>query len=351
MGASLPIMRRTDAERREHELLSPLAAFSDASSGRLVPEEPDELRTCYQRDRDRIVHCKAFRRLSHKTQVFLAPEGDHYRTRLTHTLEVSQIARSVARTLRLNEDLTEAIALGHDLGHTPFGHTGEGALSRAIARWRGIDPASEEGGRLFRHNEQSARVVDLLEKGGRGLNLSREVVDGIVCHTGTQRAATLEGRIVAVADRVAYVTHDIQDAERAGIICEDDLPRVVVERLGASSADRIATMVSDLVSTSSERGDIAMSEPIWEAMMDLRSWLFHNVYTQSDAKVEEPKANQLVESLFMHYMGHLDEVPGEYRVHDCDAPEVQVADYISGMTDRYAIRDYERLYLPRAWRR
>lgn len=217
--------------------------------------------------------------------------------------------------------------------------------------WRGIDPASEEGRRLFRHNEQSARVVDLLEKGGRGLNLSREVVDGIVCHTGTQRAATLEGRIVAVADRVAYVTHDIQDAERAGIICEDDLPRVVVERLGASSADRIATMVSDLVSTSSERGDIAMSEPIWEAMMDLRSWLFHNVYTQSDAKVEEPKANQLVESLFMHYMGHLDEVPGEYRVHDCDAPEVQVADYISGMTDRYAIRDYERLYLPRAWRR
>lgn len=351
MGTGLSILTRADVERREHELLSPLAAFSDASVGRLVPERADALRTCYQRDRDRIVHCKAFRRLSHKTQVFLAPEGDHYRTRLTHTLEVAQIARSVAAPLRLNEDLTEAIALGHDLGHTPFGHTGEGALSRAIARWRGLDPDGDEGRRLFRHNEQSARVVDLLEKDGRGLNLSREVVDGIVCHTGSQRAATLEGRIVAVADRVAYVTHDIQDAERAGIICEEDLPSVVLERLGSSSSQRIATMVADLVSTSARRGDIAMSEPVWEAMMELRSWLFENVYTQSDAKVEEPKANGLVERLFMHYIGHLDEVPAEYRLHDSDAPEVQVADYISGMTDRYAIRDYERLFLPRAWRR
>lgn len=224
-------------------------------------------------------------------------------------------------------------------------------MSRAIARWRGIDPESDEGRRLFRHNEQSVRVVDLLEKDGRGLNLSREVVDGIVCHTGSQRAATLEGRIVAVSDRVAYVTHDIQDAERAGIICEDDLPRIGLERLGTSSSQRISTMVSDLVATSSERGDIAMSEPVWEAMMELRSWLFHNVYTQSDAKVEEPKANGLVERLFLHYIGHMDEVPAEYRMHDGDTPEVQVADYISGMTDRYAIRDYERLFLPRAWRR
>ena len=335
MGAGLSILTRADVERREHELLSPLAAFSDASVGRLVPEQADALRTCYQRDRDRIVHCKAFRRLSHKTQVVLAPEGDHYRTRLTHTLEVAQIARSVAAPLRLNEDLTEAIALGHDLGHTPFGHTGEGALSRAIARWRGLDPDGDEGRRLFRHNEQSARVV----------------VDGIVCHTGSQRAATLKGRIVAVADRVAYVTHDIQDAERAGIICEAGLPSVVLERLGSSSSQRIATMVADLVSTSARRGDIAMSEPVWEAMMELRSWLFENVYTQSDAKVEEPKANGLVERLFIHYIGHLDEVPAEYRLHDSDAPEVQVADYISGMTDRYAIRDYERLFLPRAWRR
>ena len=351
MSSSLDILSRSAAERREHELLSPLAAFSDESVGRLRDEPADPMRTCYQRDRDRIIHCKAFRRLSHKTQVFLAPEGDHYRTRLTHTLEVAQIARSVARPLRLNEDLTEAIALGHDLGHTPFGHTGEGALSRAIARWRGVDPESEEGRRLFRHNEQSVRVVDLLERDGRGLNLSREVVDGIVCHTGSQRAATLEGRIVAVADRIAYVSHDVQDAERAGIIRERDLPVRPVAVLGTGSSCRIATMVEDLVRTSAERGDIVMSEPVWEAMMELRSWLFANVYTQSDAKVEEPKANRLVEGLFLHYMGHLDDVPEEYRLHDSDAPEVQVADYISGMTDRYAIRVYEGLVLPRAWRR
>ncbi len=351
MGCSNDIISRTDAERREHEMLSPLAAFSDASSGRLRPEEPDPLRTCYQRDRDRIIHCKAFRRLSHKTQVFLAPEGDHYRTRLTHTLEVSQISRSIARSLRLNEDLTEAIALGHDLGHTPFGHTGEGALSRALSLWGGIDPSSEEGKRLFRHNEQSARVVDLLEKEGRGLNLTREVVDGIICHTGSQRAATLEGRIVAIADRIAYVSHDVQDAERAGILTEADLPREACACLGNTVSKRISTMVRDLVGTSAETGDIAMSQPVWEAMMDLRSWLYTNVYTQSDAKVEEPKANRLVEELFMYYIGHLDEVPSEYRVHDADKPQVQVADYISGMTDRYAIRDYQGHFIPRAWRR
>ncbi len=345
------MLNRTDAERLEHEMLSPLAAFSDASSARLRLEEADLLRTCYQRDRDRIVHCKAFRRLSHKTQVFLAPEGDHYRTRLTHTLEVSQIARSVARSLRLNEDLTEAIALGHDLGHTPFGHTGEGALSRALARWGGIDPDSEAGRSLFRHNEQSARVVDLLEKEGRGLNLTREVVDGIVCHTGSQRAATLEGRIVAIADRIAYVSHDVQDAERAGILDEEDLPASCRDQLGTNSSQRISTMVRDLVTTSAAAGDILMSDTVWEAMMELRAWLYSNVYTQSDAKVEEPKANRLVEDLFMYYMGHLDEVPAEYRVHDSDRPQVQVADYISGMTDRYAIRDYQAHFIPRAWRR
>ena len=342
---------RTDAERWEHEMLSPLAAFSDASSGRLREEEPDPFRTCYQRDRDRVIHCKAFRRLSHKTQVFLAPEGDHYRTRLTHTLEVSQIARAIARPLRLNEDLTEAIALGHDLGHTPFGHTGEGALSRALSLWRGIDPASDEGKRLFRHNEQSVRVVDFLEKDGAGLNLSREVVDGIVCHTGSQRAATLEGRIVAIADRIAYVSHDIQDAERAGLLTEDDLPQGACNRLGHTASERISTMVRDLISTSAEAHDIQMSDPVWEAMMELRSWLYSNVYTQSDAKEEEPKANRLVEELFMYYIGHLDEVPPEYRAHNGDAPEVQVADYISGMTDRYAIRDYQAHFIPKAWRR
>lgn len=351
MDCSNAIISRTDAERREHEMLSPLAAFSDASSGRLRAEEADPLRTCYQRDRDRIIHCKAFRRLSHKTQVFLAPEGDHYRTRLTHTLEVSQISRSIARSLRLNEDLTEAIALGHDLGHTPFGHTGEGALSRALSLWGGVDPDSEQGRSLFRHNEQSARVVDLLEKEGRGLNLTREVVDGIICHTGSQRAATLEGRIVAIADRIAYVSHDVQDAERAGILTEEDLPRGACAVLGPTVSHRISTMVRDLVATSAAAGDIQMSEPVWEAMMELRGWLYTNVYTQSDAKVEEPKANRLVEELFMYYIGHLDEVPPEYRVHDADKPQVQVADYISGMTDRYAIRDYQGHFIPHAWRR
>ena len=215
---------REAQERREHELLSRHAAFSDESAGRLVPEEPDELRTCYQRDRDRILHSKSFRRLANKTQVFLAPEGDHYRTRLTHTLEVAQIARDIARPLGLNEDLTEAIALGHDLGHTPFGHAGERALRAAMAGHLGIDPRSSAAEELFRHNEQSVRVVSHFERDGRGLNLSREVLDGIRCHAGSLRASTLEGRVVAKADRIAYVTHDIDDAERAGLLTEEMLP-------------------------------------------------------------------------------------------------------------------------------
>ena len=344
------ILRREDIERRERATLDASASFADLSFGRLVDEPPDPFRTCYQRDRDRIVHCKAFRRLSHKTQVFLAPEGDHYRTRLTHTLEVSQVAVDVARSLGLNEDLTEAIALGHDLGHTPFGHTGEDALSRAIARWRGLDPDAPDSRRLFRHNLQSGRVVDLLEKQGRGLNLCREVVDGIVCHTGSQRAATLEGRIVAISDRIAYVNHDIEDAVRAGVLDEGDLPAGPCEVLGPSSTTRITTMVRDLVGESARVGDIRMSAPVWDAMMELRAYLFAHVYTRSDAKVEEPKANRLVEELFYYYIGHLAEVPAEYRAHDGDAPEVQVADFISGMTDRYAIRTFEAIRVPHAWR-
>ena len=253
--------------------------------------------------------------------------------------------------MRLNCELTEAIALGHDLGHTPFGHTGEGALSHVMARWRGIDPDFAEGRHLFRHNEQSVRVVDLLERDGRGLNLSREVVDGIVCHTGSQRAATLEGRVVAVSDRIAYVSHDIEDSIRAGLLSEEDLPDASRAVLGTTSTERISTMVRDLVQTSARVGDIRMSDEVWEAMMELRSWLFEHVYSMSDAKVEEPKANRLVQELFMYYIGHLDEVPPEYRLHDSDAPEVQVADYISGMTDRYAIRVFESLRVPRAWRR
>ncbi len=342
------VSRREDLERREHERLSPDATFADASLGRRAPEEPDPLRTCFQCDRDRILHSKSFRRLAHKTQVFLAPEGDHYRTRLIHTLEVSQVARSIARPLGLNEDLTEAIALGHDLGHTPFGHVGERALAEAIARYR-HDP--RDAGRAFAHNEQSARIVELLERDGRGLNLSREVVDGIRHHTGARRPATLEGRVVALSDRIAYVCHDIDDAERAGLLAESDLPAGPRSVLGASSSERIETMVHDVVRESSRRGDVRMSEGVWNAMMSLRSFLFDNLYSHGDAKWEEPKAYAMLGELFAHFVAHLDEVPDEYRLHDDDKPEVQVADFVSGMTDRYAVSVYESLKVPRSWRR
>ena len=342
---------REDLERAERARLSPDAAFADASRGRLYPEPPDPLRTCFQCDRDRILHSKSFRRLAHKTQVFLAPEGDHYRTRLIHTLEVAQVARSIARPLGLNEDLTEAIALGHDLGHTPFGHVGERALSHAIARHRGLDPDEPSSRRLFAHNEQGARIVELLERDGRGLNLSREVVDGIRCHTGSQRASTLEGRVVSLADRIAYVCHDIDDAERAGLLREADLPAEPRSVLGASSSERIETMVHDVVTWSAREGDVGMSAPVRGAMMSMRSFLFDNLYSRGDAKWEEPKAYAMLEELFDHFVRHVDEVPEEYRIHDDDRPEVQVADYVSGMTDRYAVSLYEDLKVPRSWRR
>lgn len=345
------ISRRVDLERAERERLSPDAAFSDRSRGRLVAEEPDLLRTCFQCDRDRILHSKSFRRLAHKTQVFLAPEGDHYRTRLIHTLEVSQVARSIARPLGLNEDLTEAIALAHDLGHTPFGHVGERALSDAMARYRGLDDSGAPHGRLFAHNEQSARIVELLERDGHGLNLTREVVDGIRCHTGSRRSETLEGRVVALSDRIAYVCHDIDDAKRAGLLSESDLPEGPRSVLGDSSSQRIETMVHDVVSSSAERGDVVMSESVWNAMMSLRDFLFENLYSHGDAKWEEPKAYAMLTELFDHFAAHLDEVPEEYRVHDGDRPDVQVADFISGMTDRYAVSVYESLKVPRSWRR
>lgn len=341
---------REDLERAEHLRLCEDATFADASEGRRVPERPDALRTCFQCDRDRILHSKCFRRLAHKTQVFLAPEGDHYRTRLIHTLEVAQVARSIARPLGLNEDLTEAIALGHDLGHTPFGHVGERALSHAIARYRGLDPEDEANRCLFAHNEQSARIVELLERDGRGLNLSREVVDGIRCHSGTLRARTPEGRIVALSDRIAYVCHDIDDAKRAGLLSEGALPAGPRQTLGNTSSERIETMVMDVVRTSAEAGDVRMSDPVWRAMMDMRAFLFENLYSQSDAKWEEPKAYAMIEELFDYFVAHLDEVPGEYRIHDEGAPEVQVADFVSGMTDRYAVTLYEYLKVPRSWR-
>lgn len=339
---------RRELEAQERNL-SPAARKSVQTAGRIHPAEEDDMRTCFQRDRDRILHSKSFRRLSHKTQVFLAPEGDHYRTRLTHTLEVSQIARSIARALGLNEDLTEAIALGHDLGHTPFGHTGEDALSYALALYRGLDPELKENKCLYRHSHQSVRVVEKLENAGKGLNLSKEVLNGILCHNGKQRAFTYEGRIVATADRIAYVNHDIDDAIRAGLITEGDLPASTHEILGTNSSQRISTMVHDMISYSIECGDILMSPRIWNAMMELRAFLFNHVYHSKDALREIPRAFKLVSSLFAYYIEHLDEVPEEYKLHDGDDPSMQVTDYVAGMTDRYAIRMYEKLFIPKSW--
>ena len=344
----MKVITRQDVEALEHAVLSPDASFADQTRGRERPEAPDPLRSCFQQDRDRILHAKSFRRLANKTQVFLAPEGDHYRTRLTHTLEVAQVSCAIARALGLNADLCEAIALGHDLGHTPFGHAGERALRQARALYRGVEPGTPEADDLFRHNEQSVRMVRLLERDGQGLNLTFEVLDGICCHTGPLQATTLEGRIVARADRIAYIAHDIDDAERAGLLSEHDLPPETREVLGNSASQRIETMIQDVVETSAQEGDIGMSQRVWQAAAQLRSFLHANLYEQGDAKSEEPKAERVLLSLFSYFVNHLDEVPGEYRMHD-DAPDVQVADYLSSMTDRYAIRMYERLNVPRGW--
>ncbi len=344
------VVKREDQELREHDILSHDAAYSDSTEGRVSSSERDYLRTEYQRDRDKIIHCKSFRRLSHKTQVFLAAEGDHFRTRLTHTLEVSQIARTIARGLALNEDLTEAIAYGHDLGHTPFGHTGEDALARSIARHKGIaldDPIVET---LYRHNEQSLRVVEHIENGGKGLNLTVEVRDGIVCHTGTQRADTMEGRIVAIADRIAYVNHDIDDAIRAGLLNESDLPTSTHRILGPDHSTRIETLVVDMVQTSEAEGDICMSEAVWEAMSELRLFLFDRVYHCPQVMREVDKAQHLLCNLFDYFVDHMDEVPEEYRMISQGDDVRAVTDYIAGMTDRYATRLYENRFIPKPWR-
>ena len=340
------VIYREDREQLEHMSLSDDAAFSDETEGRERSAEPDMLRCDYQRDRDKILHTKSFRRLSHKTQVFLAAEGDHYRTRLTHTLEVAQIARTIARALGLNEDLTEAISLGHDLGHTPFGHTGEDAIARCLARYKGVDPDSPQAQGLYLHNEQSLRVVEVIENGGRGLNLTAEVRDGILCHTGPQRAETLEGRIVAVADRIAYVNHDIDDAIRAGLLSEDDLPASTHDVLGPDHSSRIQTLVFDMVETSARVDDIRMSDAVWDAMMELRSFLFDKVY-QSPVVVEEvEKAQRLLEVLFGYYVDHIGEVPEEYRIISEGDDLRAVTDYIAGMTDRYAKSQFRRLFEP-----
>ena len=345
------IVHREDQQLREHTLLSADAAKSDESEGRARSGEPDFLRTEFQRDRDKILHCKSFRRLSHKTQVFLAAEGDQFRTRLTHTLEVAQIARTIARALGLNEDLAEAISLGHDLGHTPFGHTGEAALAGCLARHRGIDVASAQVAAQYRHNEQSLRVVERIENDGRGLNLTAEVRDGILHHTGAIRAETLEGRIVATADRIAYVNHDIDDAIRAGLLTEDALPASTHEVLGPDHSSRIELLVRDMVQTSAALDDIARSEPVWDAMSELRSFLFANVYTASQVLAEVNKAKYLVSQLFDYYVDNIDEVPEEYRaIAEGDRLQA-VTDYIAGMTDRYATATFKRLFVPRDFMR
>ena len=344
------IIHREDQEQRERALLSFEAAFSSDSEGRDRSTAPDILRNDFQRDRDKILHSKSFRRLSHKTQVFLAAEGDHYRTRLTHTLEVAQIARTIARALGLNEDLTEAISLGHDLGHTPFGHAGEEALSRCLAR-HGRQPRADadgdpRGALLYRHNEQSLRVVERIENGGKGLNLTPEVRDGILRHTGSVRAETLEGRVVATADRIAYVNHDIDDAIRAGILKEADLPASTHEVLGPDHSARIEALVLDMVQTSAACDDIRMSDRVWDAMMELRSFLFKAVYTAPVVLAETEKAGRLIEAMFDYYVDHLDEIPSEYRDISEGDPLTAACDYIAGMTDRYARSRFKSLFVP-----
>lgn len=342
----MEVVWRSDQEDRESTILCPEAMASRDSEGRVRSTSPDFLRNEFQRDRDKILHSKSFRRLSHKTQVFLAPQGDHYRTRLTHTLEVAQIARTIARALALNEDLTEAISLGHDLGHTPFGHTGESALAHCIGRHRGMaaDDQAIEG--LYRHNEQSLRVVEIIENAGAGLNLTFEVKDGIVCHTGEQTAETLEGRIVATADRIAYVNHDIDDAIRAGLLTEEQLPATTHNVLGENHSMRIETLVRDMVATSSAEGDIRLSPSVWDAMMELREFLFRRVYLSSEVLEEVDKATRLINALFDYYVSHPAEVPQEYHAISEGDSLRAVSDYIAGMTDRYAKSRIRELFEP-----
>lgn len=330
---------RQKLEIREHEILSPYAAFSDMSLGRDYDEKQCDIRPIYQRDRDRILHSKAFRRLKHKTQVFLAPEGDHYRTRLTHTLEVSQIARTIAKALRLNEELTEAIALGHDLGHTPFGHAGERALDDVCP-----------GG--FKHYLQSIRVVELLENHGKGLNLSKEVRDGIRNHQMSTTPFTLEGRVVRISDKIAYIHHDTDDAIRAGIIREDDIPREYKDVLGDSLGTRLNTLIYDIINNSEGKNDIIMSPEIENAMAGLREYMFSSVYTNKKAKSQEEQAARLLKQLFEYYQENLEQLPIEYyvRIKELNDPPYQVVcDYIAGMTDRYAVAKFKELMIPLAW--
>ncbi len=326
---------REELEHQEHRLLNPLAQFSDKSAGRPIAEAQDEedVRTCYQRDIDRIIHSKAFRRLMHKTQVFLQPEGDHYRTRMTHTIEVSRIARTISCALALNEDLTEAIALGHDLGHTPFGHAGEVALSRCL-------------GKDFRHNEQSLRVVDVLED----LNLSHEVRLGILGHTGDYIPETLEGQVVRRADQIAYVNHDIDDAIRAGILTDDSIPASISDVLGSTHRQRINTLVCDAIRVSREAGAIQLSSKVDQALKDLRAFMFERVYRNPVAKGEESKAKEMLSRMFEYYVNHPEALPADFQPQlSFDGMERTVCDYIAGMTDNYAVDKYTEIFIPSGW--
>lgn len=331
---------REEREAWERQYLSPYAALSVNTRGRERPEKPCDIRSDYQRDRDRILHCKSFRRLKHKTQVFLAPEGDHYRTRLTHTLEVAQIARTIARALNLNEDLTEAIALGHDLGHTPFGHSGE----------RILDEICPEG---FVHSEQSVRVVEVLEKDGRGLNLTWEVRDGIRNHRTSGHPSTLEGCVVRLSDKIAYINHDIDDAIRGRIFLEGDIPAQYTDVLGHSVRERLNTMIHDIIENSMDQPEISTSPGMEETMQGLRIWMFKHVYMNEIAKAEEGRAQQLIVHLYNYYMDRVEELPEEYLRMMEQRGETQarvVCDYIAGMSDSYAIDKFEELFVPKSWK-
>ncbi|MCL2627122.1 MAG: deoxyguanosinetriphosphate triphosphohydrolase [Oscillospiraceae bacterium] len=326
-------------EALEKETLSPQASCSACSKGREREEAQCDIRTCYQRDIDRIIHSKTFRRLKHKTQVFLSPEGDHYRTRLTHTLEVVRISRTIARGLRLNEDLAEAIAFGHDLGHTPFGHAGERALSEIL---------ENEGG--FEHNEQSLRIVEVLEQGGKGLNLTFEVRNGIACHTGKNQPETPEGKVVRTADRIAYINHDIDDALRAGVLINCDIPKKFVEALGTKHGERINTLVLDMIEESKKTGEISLSPGISSIFDEFRSFMYERVYHNMRAKSEESKVFGIINGIFEHYENKPEEMPEEYRgIIEKDGLRRAVSDFVSGMTDKYAVHVYEKLFIPVAW--
>lgn len=336
------MISREAIEQREYEILSPFAAKVAETRGRKFPEEKCAIRTDYQRDKDRIIHSKSFRRLMHKTQVFLAPEGDHFRTRLTHTIEVSQIARTIARSLGHNEDLTEAIAMGHDLGHTPFGHNGEKVLNNL-----------HKGG--FHHNVQSLRVVDVLEVSGkrRGMNLTEEVRDGILNHTGKKVPITLEGQIVKISDRVAYINHDIDDALRSGVITADDLPRDCIQVLGKDHRARINTLVTDLIESSFEKDHISMSEDCMRHMNLLRDFMFENVYHNNRVKKDEDleKVKNIIESLYRYFLDNPDQLPSDLQEMISEfGLEEMIKDHIAGMTDRYAMNLYTDLFVPKGWK-